>query len=315
MKNYWTEKNLSNFENTLFQEPIYLSYQKKYNENKIYSEISLNLDKNNFLNLTIEETKNSKQKLLNFYGNPIFFNSPNEKIKLKLFEELKKVLNFNEINKITYKKKLSFDEVEKISKKNFLNEIIIENHIDLNKSLDEIRKNFSKGHKHILNKDYKDLTYEIFDYKNYTENQIEEMRELHKKVSGKVTRSVESWKINEEMILINKGFLIKVKEKDKLISYSFIFKNSEEAIYFSSCTLRDKFIKYKNITHKSIWKSISYLKNLNCKKFHLGISKTIFSKKTIDQKRKNIERFKSSFGGEKYFFVVYDQLPINYIDL
>ena len=141
------------------------------------------------------------------------------------------------------------------------------------------------------------------------------MRELHKIVSGKVTRSIESWKVNEDMILNKKGFLIKVKENDKLISYSFIFKNSEEAIYFSSCTLRDKFIQYKNITHKSIWKCISYLKDLNCKKFHLGISKTLYSKKIIDQKRKNIERFKSSFGGEKKIFAIFDQLPINYKDL
>ena len=310
-----SNKNLNSFQNTLFQEPMYLSYQKKYNENKIYSDILLNLDKNNLLNLTLEKTKNSNLKSLNFYGNPIFLKNSNENIKLKVFEELKKILTLHEINEIIYKKKLSLNEVEKISKKKFSNEIVVENYIDLNKSLDEIRKNFSKGHKHILNKDYKDLIYEVFDYKNYTKNQIEEMRELHKKVSGKVTRSLESWKVNEDMILNKKGFLVKVKENDKLISYSFIFKNFEEAIYFSSCTLRDKFITYKNITHKSIWKCISYLKDSNCKKFHLGISKTLYSKKNIDQKRKNIERFKSSFGGEKTIFAIFDQLPINYKDL
>ena len=305
-------KNLNSFQNTLFQEALYLSYQKKYNENKIYSDISLNLDKKNLLNLTIEKNKNNNLKSLNFYGNPIFLNNSDESIKLRLFEKFKKILNLYEIKEIIFKKELSLNEVEKISKKEFSNEIIVENYIDLNKSLDEIRKNFSKGHKHILNKDYKDLLYEVFDYKNYKKNQIEEMRELHKKVSGKVTRSIESWKVNEDMILNKKGFLIKVKENDNLISYSFIFKNSEEAIYFSSCTLRDKFIQYKNITHKSIWKCISYLKDSNCKKFHLGISKTLYSKKIVDQKRKNIERFKSSFGGEKKIFVIFDQLPINY---
>ena len=87
----------------------------------------------------------------------------------------------------------------------------------------------------------------------------------------------------------------------------FIFHNKKDALYFSSCTLRDKFSTFKNITHKSIWKSINFLKNLNCEKFYLGTTKTLFSKKNIDQKRKNIERFKSSFGGEENFFAIFEE--------
>ena len=49
------------------------------------------------------------------------------------------------------------------------------------------------------------------------------MMNLHKRIAGKVTRSEQSWKQNEKMIENDKGFLIKVTYKEKLVSYSFFF--------------------------------------------------------------------------------------------
>ena len=211
------------------------------------------------------------------------------------------------VNQFFIKKKISESQITDISDKKNIYEVIRESYIDLSKSKSEIIKNFSKGHKHLLKKEYPSLKYEIINYQNYKKDQILEMMNLHKIVSGRITRSINTWKINEEMILGKMGFLIKVSENNSLISYSFIFHNKKDALYFSSCTLRDKFSSFKNITHNSIWKSINFLKNLNCEKFYLGTTKTLFSKKNIDQKRKNIERFKSSFGGEQNFFAIFEE--------
>lgn len=222
-------------------------------------------------------------------------------------KEYDKCLNPKDNQTLT-KKKILKNQISNISEKPNLYEVIIESYIDLTKSASEIRNNFSKGHKHILKKEYPSLKYEIINYQNYKKDQVLEMMNLHKVVAGKITRSIETWKINEEMILNKMGFLIRVSENDNLISYSFIFYNKEDALYFSSCTLREKFSKFKNITHKSIWESINFLKNQNCKNFYLGVTKTLFSKKNIDQKRKNIERFKSSFGGNQNFFAVFEEV-------
>ena len=71
------------------------------------------------------------------------------------------------------------------------------------------------------------------------------MMTFHEKIAGRQTRSKETWKINEKMILDNKGLLIKVSENKKLISYTFIFFNKENSIYFSSSQIETclKFIK------------------------------------------------------------------------
>ena len=85
-----------------------------------------------------------------------------------------------------------------------------------------------------------------------------------------------TWKINEKMILDNKGLLIKVSENKKLISYNFIFFNKENSICFSYCTDRNMLKIYKNISHKVIWQAIQYLKLANCKKFYLGVKINLF---------------------------------------
>ena len=51
---------------------------------------------------------------------------------------------------------------------------------------------------------------------NYEKDLIFEMMEHHIKISKRQTRSKESWKKNEEMILNDKGFLVKVTYKNKL---------------------------------------------------------------------------------------------------
>ena len=48
----------------------------------------------------------------------------------------------------------------------------------------------------------------------------------------KITRSTESWKINEDMIYSKKAFIIQVIYNQKPISYSFFFHNSEECLIF-----------------------------------------------------------------------------------
>jgi len=176
-------------------------------------------------------------------------------------------------------------------------EIYEENFLDLEKELDVLLKGFSKGHKYNIK--YKDdLQYEIINHKNYKKNLMDDMKNLHEKVSGKKTRGDDTWKINEKMILMGQGFLIFVKKKEEVLSASFFFHNKKDCIYFSSCTPRNHFKKYF-ISHKTIWEAIKYTKSINIEKFHLGRSKTLKTRKTLTEKELNIERFKRSFGGKK----------------
>ena len=46
---------------------------------------------------------------------------------------------------------------------------------------------------------------------------------MHKNVSGKITRSTESWKINEDMIYSKKAFIIQVIYNQKQFHILFFF--------------------------------------------------------------------------------------------
>ncbi len=298
----------------VFCEKIYLEYQKEYHLNSKFNEIKLS--GTNIANekieypITIETIDNAKY--LNSYNNPIFLDdlNLNQESYRKFLDELKNISKKNKIKNILFKKSFEINDLEKKlqeNKKN-INLIGAESIINLNQDLKYIESKFSKGHKSALKINYENLKYKIFDKNNYQKDQIFEMMDLHKKVSGKSTRSKETWKINEKMILENKGLLIRANEGLTSISFALIFFNKDYSIYFSSCTKREKFKSYKNITHKIIWEVIKYLKIIKCKQFNLGITKTLYANNEIDQKNKNISLFKSSFGGDKKYFTIYNNL-------
>ena len=296
----------------LLNEKIYIEYQKKYfskSRFKIVEKNFLNSKNSNFF-LTIENKK--KEKILNNFNNPIDINGLNfdQKLQTQIIEKIKEIYLSENATSISFKKNVSQNNIDLLlsKDKSHIDFIGVESSIDLSKNSNEIFKNFSKGHKSLIKKDNENLNYEIFDYNNYRQNQIFEMMKFHEKVAGRKTRSKDTWGINEKMILERKGLLVKVSEKNKVISYAFIFYNKDSAIYFSSCSDRTFFSIYKNITHKVIWMVIQYLQQENCKRFYLGVTKSIFSKNLITDKNKSIDLFKSSFGGEKNNFIIVNNI-------
>ena len=59
--------------------------------------------------------------------------------------------------------------------------------------------------------------------------------------------------------------------------------------------------------HKSLWLAIKHAKTM-CKFFNVGTT-TIYSKRNIFVKEKNIEKFKSKFKGENLKFVILKDFP------
>ena len=305
---------IENCSRYLLHDKLFLEYQKEYTKMHLLDEIELPIKDNHnkviyTLPLTIYEKSNNIVEI-NSYNNPISidFLNLNSEENFAVHNLIKKLKTKKKINSILVKKEVDYDHFKKISN-SFKNEIIstvVEKQILLEQEIKKIFKNFSKGHQSAIKKNYSNLNYEIYDKDNYQKDQIYEMMILHEKVANKKTRSSKSWEINEKMILNNMGFLIKVLEDGQTISYTFIFHDKVNALYFSSCTQREKFKLYNNITHKVIFKTIEYLKKKNCKHFSLGVTKTIYSSSTLEKKVSNIELFKSSFGGEKKYMIIYD---------
>ena len=299
----------------IFDDRILIEYQREYYKNSDFHELKFkgNDKKNNVINfsLTIEKKKNFK--ILNNFNYPIFLDAYNlnTNSQKEIRSKIKEICKTENIDSILFKKIIEEKDINNIlAKKKYLSFVGAESIIKLDKDLDLIKKNFSKGHKSALKRNYENISYELIDFKNYKKNEILNMMKLHEIVSGKKTRSEKTWLLNEKMILNKKGLLIKIKEGSETISYSFFFNNLKTSLYFSSCTIRNKFKIYNNLTHKVIWEAIKYFKSNKCENFYLGITKSLFSTDNLDLKAKNIDLFKSSFGGEKSFFAIYNNFEI-----
>ncbi len=297
----------------------YINYLKEYNKPKIYENIFLDIKRNdtkitNFI--TLEKNKNHKK--LNFFGLPFALQNEKSNISdlINLVKEIKKISldkKIDEVDLILFKEISSLKYLDELDKKN-ISKIVIQKFIDLNIDIKFIKNQFSKGHKHLINRKFLELNYKIIDYKNYN-NEIFDMMKLHKFVSGRTTRSKESWVLNEKMILNKKGFLVSVSFDKEIISYCFFYCNNNYSEYFSSCTKRDYFKKFNNINHKSIYLAIEYLKKRKFKYFTMGESKILFNESSSSIKLENIQQFKSSFGGKRIIKILFKNINDDIINI
>ena len=309
------DKKNNNKNNYLLDED-FLIYEKNNFEHKAahyclevkFNEITL------FLKYTIYR-KNS-ENVVSLYSLPaqLFSNEDITKENLKIITtEIKKKFSSNDLKlnfKIAFRNSQNQNKLNELLKINPF--LITENQfIDLSKSEEEIFDSMKSNHKNEIKKSLSNsnITNSIIDKKNYKNDQIFEMMQMHETVVSKKTRDKKTWKIMEDMILKNKGFLTQTKYNDQIISYSFFFHNKYESHYFSSVAFRDIF-NITGINHLSLWHAIIYAKKtLKLEKFKLGITKYLYIRNSseIDQKQINIAFFKSRFCGTKYFQTTIDE--------
>ena len=296
---------------------LYIDYLKAYFNNSRFEDLSfkINFSDNLVIFPITLEIRNENEKFLNYYGDYIDFFYK----KIPKAEEQEVIYNYFDylINKYQVKNlKIKIKQIDyKFNREPLytteLDSVLKQININLNLSLEEILNNFTSGLRNVLKKDYPVLHYEVRDKNNYTEGDMSRMQKLHLEVSGYKTRSDLTWLINERMILDNLGFLVRVKAYDKIISYNFFIHDKITCSHHSSCTYREFFKEYRNITYKSLFLAMKYLKNANkCNNFFIGY-KTIFSTKQLSQKEKDIEFFKERFSKKGDIYYCYSNLKKN----
>ncbi len=281
---------------------LYRDYQELYFKS-IFKNHSFEFKNGNKILVPI--TFDSIKKNFSFFGDPIEFFCTHKMEKFSYEKLKKKIDEFKDIK--LFKLEIDNEKILLNKKFNFVEKVINEIYIDLSLSEEKIKENFSSNHRNEISKSYPNTSFELIDYKNYKPGMIYEMMKLHKFVAGRQTRSKDSWKQNENMILKNKGFLTRVKYNEKIISYSFFYHNQFTCIYLSSVGIREYYKVVRNIHHKSLWLAINYARSY-CKYFYIGPI-TLFSKTPISEKEITIERFKKKFKGINKKFVIINKLP------
>lgn len=305
------KKIIENYD--FFFSDIYHEFQRNYhNENYKLEEVFI---KEGILEYYIPYTiiKKNSFNHLSFFGNQLQIYSNNIVEFKRCVNVLKIFLKKLSINNLKYNVCFQFNQNpltnEDLIKYN-INQVYTTQEISLENKLNNIFNSFKPNLKNYIKKNIKEkkLDYKIYNYLNYPEGKISEMKKMHFFVSGKKTRSDHSWHLNEKWIKEKKGFLIEIIFNKKSISYSFFAHDLNRVVYFSSVTDRNYF-KYHGINHFSLWKSIVYSKSIGLKKFELGITKYHYfrSENKISEKEKNIAFFKSRFGGKINFFLSIDE--------
>ena len=113
---------------------------------------------------------------------------------------------------------------------------------------------------------------------------------FHHHVSGRVTRSEETWHIQYKMIKAAEAFAVIAFFEDKMIGGSLIIYSDFEAYYAVGVYDRDLMQSGISVAHSMLFKAISIAKKLNVQRFILG--DVSFSNSTKEQ---NIAKFKLGF--------------------
>lgn len=168
--------------------------------------------------------------------------------------------------------------------------------IDLNKNLEEIRLDFRKSYKPLINKALREWKVEICE--DDVDNVFDEFRLLHLEAAGKITRSEESWEIQKKQIKNNEAFLVTVRDKTVLIGAGLFNHSRDIGMYSVGAYRRDLFDK--PIGHAVQMLAITKLKELGCKVYHLGQKAVLLHPIPPTKKEISISHFKEGFAGFTY---------------
>jgi len=87
--------------------------------------------------------------------------------------------------------------------------------VDLSLSVEKIKSNIRKSFKPLINKGLREWNIEVHEHT--TKEQFEKFRKLHRLVSGKSTRPIQSWNIQRDSVNSNESFAITVSDKNNLL--------------------------------------------------------------------------------------------------
>lgn len=233
---------------------------------------------------------------------PLFINNLPKKLKKRLERQIVNVvLLFADKLKI---KKINFLECSPVlsgwyllwlerSSRDFLTYHLA---IDLSKSIEEIRLNFRKSYKPLVNKALREWKVDICSSGDKTI--FEEFKLLHLEEAGRQTRSDESWDIQRNQILNDEAFLVTVRDEKDLVGGGFFTHTRDIGMYSVGAYKRNLFDK--PIGHAVQMTAIEKLKEIGCTSYQLGQKSTYLSYPNLTDKELSISYFKEGFAGYVY---------------
>jgi hypothetical protein len=175
--------------------------------------------------------------------------------------------------------------------------------IDLSLDKASLWRKIRKSYSSLINNGLKELRPYIVTSREITWDHFLQFRELHVYVSGRETRSLESWRRQFNSVQNNEAFIIFGEINKKLVTAGYFSYGNKNCIYGSSASRRDLF--HKPLFHAVMWTAILHAKENGCLWFEVG--EQYFQNHPIDKpptkKEIGISDFKAGFGGNTKIYM------------
>jgi len=161
-----------------------------------------------------------------------------------------------------------------------------------------LKSNIRKRYRSLINWGLRNMKIQIFDQSDITWEKMNLFRLLHLREAGRETRSEESWRRQEEMVLAGEAFVIFGSLDNKLVSAGFFMHSDTNCFYGVSASRRDMF--EKPLFHALMWTAILHAKKSGYRWFEMG--EQVYPNHPHDdppsKKELGISEFKAGFGGQ-----------------
>jgi FemAB family protein len=140
-------------------------------------------------------------------------------------------------------------------------------YVDTEEGLEEIRAKFRKSNKNNLNVAAKTWQTEI--YHKCDTSSFGEFFELHKEVSGRLTRSLETWELQRRALIAGKAYLVVLRESTgRMVGAGYFMVSKSESYYGVAAFRRELF--EQPLGHLVVWEGLKFAKSLGIRWFNIG---------------------------------------------
>ncbi len=227
----------------------------------------------------------------------LFIDCVNKKTKIysQIIDYLKILANQHSCNEIIIKDSLNDGMLSLLGQILFNNKYhanltfeMLVDYKNFNKT--SYRTNLRKSYKSLINWGKKNLEILVINQQNLSFDHFVTFKLFHHKISGRKTRSDESWNIQYQMIEQGFGELILGYYQQDLVAGSLFIDQKDVTVYFTGVYERELF--EFGISHYLLYKGICrFYERGNTSKFYLGY----FDTNIKDSKLYNIQFFKKGF--------------------
>lgn len=141
---------------------------------------------------------------------------------------------------------------------------------DLDMPEAEIRRNLRKSYKSLVNWGLRNLDLSLIDRDNPDHAAFCEVRDFHRAVAGRSTRSDRTWELQFEMIREGEGYAVLGRLAGRLVAASMVTHGRRAAYYGVGIYDRELMAEGKPIGHASVYRAMLHARALGLREFILG---------------------------------------------